>query len=142
MLKVAVHNLGDITVIRCTGRLAFGYADKLPSAILKCPSGQIAVLDLAEVTEIDAAGIGVLVSVRNRAKASGVGLKLMNLTPRVENLLERMCLRSSFEICSVREMLGLLCRALEQSQFVNVNLGVDGSDRALDDGERVLAQSA
>jgi len=100
------------------------------------------VLDLAEVTEIDAAGIGVLVSLRNRAKASGLWLKLMNLTPRVENLLELTRLRSSFEICSVREMLDLLCRALEQSRFENVNLAAEGSDRAFDDGERVLAQSA
>jgi len=142
MLNVAVHNLGEVTVVRCTGRLAFGYADTLLNAISEWPCPRIAVLDLAEVTEIDAAGIGVLVAVRNRAEASGVGLKLMNLTPRVEDLLELTRLRSSFEICSVREMLGLLCRALEQSQLVNVKLAVESSDRALDDGERVLAQSA
>ena len=132
MLNVTVHNLGDITVIRCTGRLAFGYADKLPSAILKCPSGQIAVLDLAEVTEIDAAGIGVLVSVRNRAKASGVGLKLMNLTPRVENLLELFSLRSEFEISSVPEMLRLLCLAIEKSQFARVEPSAESPGQLVD----------
>ena len=100
------------------------------------------MLDFAGVTEIDAAGIGALVSVRKRAKARGVVLKLMNLTPRVEDLLELTRLRSAFEICSVPEMLGLLCCAFEQSQFVNLNDGVEGSDGVLDDGEPVFAQGA
>src|SRR5215469_4421206 len=84
MLNVAVHNLGEVTIFRCTGRIAFGYADRLVDTISKWPCPRIAVLDLAGVTETDAAGIGALVSVRKRARASGVTLKLMNLTPRVE----------------------------------------------------------
>jgi len=142
MLNVAVHNLGEVTIFRCTGRIAFGYADRLLNAISKWPLPRIAVLDLAGVTEIDAAGIGALVSVRKRAKASGVSLKLMNLTPRAEDLLELTRLRSAFEICSVPEMLSLLCRAFEQSQLVNVNAAVEGSDGAHVDGESILAQSA
>ena len=142
MLNVAVHNLGEVTIFRCAGRIAFGYVDRLLDAISKWPCPRIAVLDLAQVTEIDAAGIGALVSVRNRAKARGVALKLMNLTPRVEDLLELTRLRSAFEICSVPEMLGLLCRSFEQSQFVNLNAGVEGSDGVLDDGEPFLAQGA
>jgi len=100
------------------------------------------VLDLAGVTELDAAGIGALVSVRKRAEASGVTLKLMNLTPRVEDLLELTRLKSAFEICSVPEMLSLLCRAFAKSQFVNVDAADNHSDAALDDSEPVLAQSA
>ena len=141
MLNVAVHNLGEVTIFRCTGRIAFGYADRLLNAISKWAWARIAVLDLAGVTEIDAAGIGALVSVRKRAKASGVALKLMNLTPKVEDLLELTRLRSAFEICSVPEMLGLLCRAFERSQFVNINAAVEACDGGLHDGEQVLAQS-
>jgi anti-anti-sigma factor len=142
MLKVAIHNLGDVTVFRCTGRIAFGYADSILNAISKRPCPRIAVLDLVEATGIDATGIGVLVSLRKWAKASGVALKLMNLTPRVEYLLELTHLRSAFEICSVPEMLGLLCRAFERSLFVNVDGAVEGSDEILDDGAPILAQSA
>ena len=142
MLNIAVHNLGEVTIFRCTGRIAFGYADRLLNAISKWPCPRIAVFDLAGVTEIDAAGIGALVSVRKRAKASGVALKLMNLTPRVEDLLELTRLRSAFEICSVPEMLDLLCRAFERSQFANVNAAVEDSDRALDYSEPILAKSA
>jgi hypothetical protein len=100
------------------------------------------VLDLAEATAIDAAGIGMLVSLRKWAKASDVRLKLMNLTPKIEDLLELTQLKSAFEICSVPEMIGLLCRAFDQSQFVNVDAAVEGSDGVLDEGEPVLAQRA
>lgn len=142
MLKVAVQNLGDVTIFHCKGRIVFGHADRLSNALSKHPSLRIAVLDLAEATAIDAAGIGMLVSLRKWAKASDVRLKLMNLTPKIEDLLELTQLKSAFEICSVPEMLGLLCRAFDQFQFVNVDAAVEGSDGVLDDGEPVLAQRA
>jgi hypothetical protein len=84
--------------------------------VLKQAPG-IAVLDLAEITAIDAAGVGILVSLRGWAKTTGARLKLMNLPPGVEDLLELFNLRSAFEICSVPEMLSLLCLAFEKSQF-------------------------
>jgi hypothetical protein len=79
----------------------------------------VAVLDLAYVTDIDAASIGTLFDVRKLAKIRGMTLKLINLTPRVENLLELTHLRSAFEICSVAEMLNLLFRSYERSEPVN-----------------------
>lgn len=142
MLNVAVHKLGEVTIFHCTGRISFGHVDTLLNAISKWPRSQMAVLDLAEVTEIDAAGIGALVSVRKRALASGAALKLMNLTPKVEELLELTRLRSALEICSVPEMLGLLSRAFGESQFVNVIAAVDGGDGLLDNPDPVLAQSS
>lgn len=121
MLKVTVHNLGDVTIFHCTGRIAFGYADRLLIAISKQPLCRIAVLDLAYVTDMDAAGIGTLVAARELAKVRRITLRLMNLTPRVEDLLELTHLKSAFEICSVAEMLNLLCRAFERSEPVNVD---------------------
>jgi anti-anti-sigma factor len=141
MLNVTVHSLGELKIFRCTGRLALGYSDTLLSAISKWPSPRFAVLDLAGVTQIDAAGIGTLVSVRNHAEASGVALKLMNLTPRVEDLLELTNLRSSFATCSVPDMIELLCCATKKSQFVNVE-AAENYDWALDYSETVLARSA
>lgn len=116
MLEITTHNLGNATIFRCAGRITFEHADLLRMIVLKqAPS--IAVLDLAEITAIDAAGVGILVSLRWWAKTTGARLKLMNLTPRVEDLLELFNLRSTFEICSVPEMLSLLCLAFEKSQF-------------------------
>jgi anti-anti-sigma factor len=141
MLNVAVHNLAELTIFRCTGRLAFGHSDTLLNAISRWPSPRVAVLDLAGVTKIDAAGIGTLVSVRKHAEASGVALKLMNLTPRVEDLLELTRLRSSFATCAVSDMIGLLCCAIKESQFVSVN-AAENYDRALDYSEPALTRSA
>jgi len=41
----------------------------------------------------------------------------MNLTPRVEEVLELTNLRPKFEFCSVADMVDLLCRAMSESQF-------------------------
>ena len=116
MLEITTHNLGNATIFRCAGRITVEHADLLRMIVLKqAPS--IAVLDLAEITAMDAAGVGILVSLGWWAKTTGGSLKLMNLTPRVDDLLELLNLRSAFEICSVPEMLSLLCLAFEESQF-------------------------
>ena len=116
MLELTTHNLGNATMFRCAGRITVEQAEKLRMFVMK-HSSRIAVLDLAEITAMDAAGVGILVSLHWWAKTTGARLKLMNLTPRVEDLLELFHLRSTFEICSVSEMLSLLCLAFEKSQF-------------------------
>src|SRR5215470_10970636 len=124
MLKITTHNLGNATIFRCAGRITVEHADKLGIFVMKhAPS--IGVLDLALITTMDAAGVGILVSLHWWAKNTGARLKLMNLTPRVEDLLELFHLRSRFEICSVPEMLRLLCLAFEKSQFARVEPSVE-----------------
>ena len=72
------------------------------------------VLDVAEISAVDAHGLGVLVSLRMWADATGTELKMLNLTPRVEEVLELTKLRSAFDVCSVRDMLDLLCCVTDQ----------------------------
>ena len=116
MLEITTHNLENATMFRCAGRITVEHADTLRRLVMKhAPS--IAVVDLAEITAMDAAGVGILVSLHWWAKTTGARLKLMNLTPRVEDLLDLLNLRSTFETCSVPEMLSLLCLAFEKSQF-------------------------
>jgi anti-anti-sigma factor len=115
MLKVTVQNLGDVKVFRCTGRIVYGSEDELISALSKQRSLRVAVLDLGGVRIIDAAGLGSLIAVRKQAKAMGIKFRLMNLHPRVEDLLSLTNLRSVLEGCSVPEMLELLCRAWNQA---------------------------
>ncbi len=117
MLTLTIHNLGDVTVFRCAGRITTGSVDALRNAVLNHPHTPIAVLDLAGVSFVDAAGLGILVSLRKWADAAGTKLKLMNLVPRVEALLELTNLSSAFEVCPVYEMLDLLCRAARQSRL-------------------------
>lgn len=111
MLTLKIHNLDDVAVLRCVGRITADDGDALRTAVLTQPDVRIVVLDLAGVSAVDAAGLGMLVSLRNWASATGKQLKLMNVVPRVEEVLELTHLKAEFEICSVADMLELLCRA-------------------------------
>ena len=140
MLEITTHNLGNATMFRCAGRITVEHAEKLRMFVMK-HSSSIAVLDLAEITAMDAAGVGILVSLHWWAKTTGARLKLMNLTPRVEDLLQLFNLRSVFEICSVPEMLSLLCLAFEKSQS-SLGERSRGSPGQRVDSELVLVQRA
>ena len=111
MLKVTIHKLGDTIVFRCSGRIAFGECHILRHAIFSHPYITIAVLDMAQVTAMDAAGVGLLVELRKSAAAKRMQLKLLNLTPHVANLLNMTRVTPIFDVCSVRDVLDLLFRA-------------------------------
>lgn len=116
MLSLNIHNLSDVAVFQCTGRIVVEDEQRLRRAVLSQSPLRMAVLDLADVTAIDAAGVGMLLALHAWARQTGTRLKLMNLTPRVEEVLKVSNLRSAFEICSVPEMIDLLCRASRQHQ--------------------------
>jgi anti-sigma B factor antagonist len=128
MLSLKIQNLGDVTVFQCAGRITAEDENAFRKAVLAESHVRMVVLDLAEVSAVDAAGLGMLVAVRAWAKATGTELKLMNLTPRVEEVLQLTNLRSAFEVCSVREMFDLLCRASRRpSQFEAVSAAIGHS---------------
>lgn len=116
MLTARVQRLKDVTVIHCPGRITFPHASELWATVVRHTHSQTLVLNLADVLAIDAAGLGMLVSLRAWAKRTRTELKLMNVTPRVEQLLGLTRLKSEFDVCSAREMLDLLCRALQKDE--------------------------
>ena len=116
MLSLNIHNLGKVTLFRCAGRITAGDGDVLRNAILTPLHKRTVVLDLADISAVDAAGLGILVSLRTWAHATGTELMLLNVTPRVEEVLELTNLRSVFEVCSVRDMIDLLCRLTGQGR--------------------------
>lgn len=115
MLSFTTNNLGDVAIFECKGRMTLEGGDALRTAVLNQPYVQVVVLDLKEIKDIDAAGLGVLASLRGWAKATGTELKLMNLTSRVEKALVLTGLKSVFTICSARDMIDLWCRALHST---------------------------
>jgi len=54
---------------------------------------------------------GVLLEVRERARANAVRFKLMNVMDKVERILELTALDRVFEFCSVLDLLSLQHRA-------------------------------
>ena len=128
MLSLRIQQLGDVTIVHCVGRMAFPDARGLRVALLEQLRSRTLVLDLVDTVAIDAAGLGVLVSLRAWAKQTNRRLKLMNVTPRVEQLLQLTKLRSSFEFCSAEEMFDLLCRAIHEGESSRPQPGLEDAN--------------
>jgi anti-anti-sigma factor len=112
MLKFKIHNLGEVALFECEGRLTVESANVLRKAVTTQAGMQAVVLDLKGLTDVDAAGLGAIASLGCWARSTGTSLKLMNLMPRVERLMELTGLRTEFDICSARDELELWCRVL------------------------------
>src|SRR5260370_1482365 len=79
MSKLTIHKLGKAIVFRCTGRIGFGECHILRTVVFSHAHIAMAVLDMAQVNKMDAAGLGLLVELRNWASAKRIQLKLLNL---------------------------------------------------------------
>jgi anti-anti-sigma factor len=93
VLTVKVQSFFDVPVLRCSGRIVRGYETALLCAAVQQQKRAI-ILDLTEVEAIDAAGIGLLVTLQ----AAGFYLTLMNPTAQVRDTLRVTKLDSIFEI--------------------------------------------
>jgi anti-anti-sigma factor len=82
VLTVTNQSFGDVTILRCSGRIVRGYETALLCATVQRQERNI-ILDLSEVDSIDAAGIGLLVTLQ----AAGFYLTLMNPTTQVRETL-------------------------------------------------------
>ena len=114
MLNWTTQNLGDVAVFRLNGKILAGSGIDLVRSVAAQNAPRV-MLDLAEVQAIDAAGLGTLIAVQSWAKSVGSRLKLMNVTPTIEALLRLTKLDGLFEVCSLSEMLDLICRATNVS---------------------------
>ena len=94
MLTVTIEERGDAAILRCAGRIVHGQETAILCAAVRQGERDL-VLDLSEVVAIDAAGIGLLVSLQ----AAGIYLKLANPTKQVREVLRVTRLESVFEIC-------------------------------------------
>jgi len=66
---------------------AFKFETELEGA-LAGPDTRAVVLDLAEVTFIDSAGLGALLAIRERANQAGVELAIARVSDRVQRVLD------------------------------------------------------
>ena len=112
MLHFSIQDLGDLGIFHCSGRMVAGNGTRLINAI-QASDVRVVVLDLSEIRVVDAAGLGTLVALQLWATAVGRGLKLLNVTPWVENLLRLTNLYGALEVCSVAAMLELICVAAD-----------------------------
>jgi anti-anti-sigma factor len=93
MLTVTVEKQDGAVVLHCAGRLVHGYDTALLCAASH-QEGQPVTVDLENVTAIDAAGIGALISLQ----AAGIYLRLLNPSAPVIETLRVTQVDSIFEI--------------------------------------------
>lgn len=117
MLSFTIHDLGAAAVFECKGRLTIEGAKRLRDAVISHNHVAVAVLDLRDVSDVDAAGLGTLASLKSWAQMTDTKLKLMNLTRRVEQALALTRLNTVFTICSARDLLELWCLALHHEPY-------------------------
>ena len=109
MLNVTTEDLNDVVVLHCAGRIVRGEETALLCAANR-QHGRTVVIDLGRVDAVDAAGIGMLVSLQ----AAGIYLRLMNPNSNVREMLRVTHLESIFEVCETR-----LAQELPQASPVN-----------------------
>jgi anti-sigma B factor antagonist len=98
---LTTRKVGDVTVIDAVGRITLGEgASSFRDAIrdLVTQGDRKLLLNLAEVTYIDSSGIGELVSGFTTVTNQGGQLKLLNLTKRIQDLLQITKLYTVFEV--------------------------------------------
>ncbi len=100
MLKVHAKKLDAVEVLCLEGQIISGDTDVLSSALWLAPDTNDIVLDLSNVTAVDAHGLGVLLELREQIQARGIHFKLMNPSKRLYGIFEITRLNTVFEIDS------------------------------------------
>ena|ERR1019366_845191 len=108
-LKFQVECLQDVAVVSCSGRMVRGAAlDEFRSRIEQLERVRVLVLDVSEVEQLDAGGLGTLLLVRRWATQNSAKMKLVNPPVFFRRLLEATHLTSVFEISSLKEAICIL----------------------------------
>ena len=100
-VKLTTRQVGDVTVVDAAGRITLGegasmFRDKIRD--LATGGNKKLLLNLAEISYIDSSGIGELVSGFTTVTNQGGAVKLLNLTKRVQDLLQITKLYTVFEV--------------------------------------------
>jgi anti-anti-sigma factor len=108
-LKFQVECLQDVAVVNCSGRMVRGASlDQFRRRIEQLERVRMLVLDVSEVEQLDAGGLGTLLLVRRWAMRNGVKMKLVNPPLFFREVLEATHLTSVFEISSLKEAICIL----------------------------------
>lgn len=116
MLVVNIHNLENGVLLRCTGRIVAGEeVNILRSVALAHGNRQEIVLDLANVSTLDGAGIGMLAFLQGRVRSNALRLRIQNPSPHVRELLELTNLDSVIEV-TPRDEFQEICQTIRDGE--------------------------
>ena len=98
MLKINTKKLGAITVLCLEGQIITGDTDTLRGALQSVSETSDVILDLSNVSVVDAHGLGVLLQLREQSLSRGVRFELMNVCKPLSRILEITLLNTVFDI--------------------------------------------
>jgi anti-anti-sigma factor len=108
-LQYQIERIDDVAVVRCSGRMVRGAAlDEFRRKIETLDRLRVLVLDLSEIQQVDAGGLGTLLLVRRWTLLNFARLKLVDPPVFFRRMLEATCLNSVFEISSLKDALSIL----------------------------------
>lgn len=88
LLTLEVERSGDVATVKCHGKLMMGVCDVLTNQVKALiPQTKKIVLDLTNLTHMDSIGLGTLIRLYVSAKAGGSCVVLVNVGPRIRQLL-------------------------------------------------------
>lgn len=100
-MKSEIRDHGDVRVIQLSGKITIGTGDvkirELIDAALDAGKSRI-VLDLGGVTAIDSSGIGEMVAGYTTVTKRGGHLKLLRLSPKINDILQVTQLITVFDV--------------------------------------------
>jgi anti-sigma B factor antagonist len=100
-MQTSIRQIGDVTIVDIGGRIVLGGESaalrQLVADLISKDHKQI-LFNLKDVEYIDSSGLGTLVSVFTTVHKQGGSLKLLNLTNKVQGLMQITKLYTVFEI--------------------------------------------
>lgn len=118
-MTMHTRQAGNVTIVDISGRIELGQESAalrdMVSDLLSKGHTQI-LLNLGEVNYIDSAGLGALVSSFSSARRQGGELKLLNLTNKVQDVMQITKLYTVFDVVN-DEAAGL--KSFGQSNAAN-----------------------
>ena len=100
-MKIETRTVGDVHILDCSGKITLGEGTmairNTVREVLK-NGGKKIILNLSEVNYIDSSGIGELVSTYTTVTNQGGQLKLLNLTKKIQELLQITKLLTVFSV--------------------------------------------
>jgi len=100
MLKIHARKSDSVEILCLEGQVINGDTEVLRSAVDLASGATDIILDFANVTLMDAHGLGVLLQLRDQALAGGVHLELINVNENLSRVFEITRLNTVFEIHS------------------------------------------
>jgi len=110
MLRVKTKQLGTVAVLSLQGQIVTGETESLRAAVSELAGTTSVILDFAQVSTVDAGGLGVMLGLREQALGRGIRFALMNVTKGVSMVLAIARLDSVFEITSAMEFFPVVAR--------------------------------